>query len=93
MKVSTESINCDSNQLIEFQRDENLRQLNAQLEDVLNQLEMEKKRGEVLQNTMRASQIQNWWEAPVEQLSFQQLQILKTAMDSLKKDVEKETQV
>ncbi|KAK6916282.1 Transcription factor, MADS-box [Dillenia turbinata] len=83
----------DSNQLIEFQRDANVRDLNAQLEHVLNQLEMEKKRSEELDNAMGARQRQNWWEAPVEHLTVEQLQILKTALDSLKKDVEKETEV
>ncbi|KAK6945923.1 Transcription factor, MADS-box [Dillenia turbinata] len=86
-------VDPDSNQLIEFQRDTNLRELNAQLQHMLNQSEMEKKRGEELENAMRASQMQNWWEAPVEELSLEQLQILKTALDSLEQDVEKATQV
>ncbi|KAK6945924.1 Transcription factor, MADS-box [Dillenia turbinata] len=86
-------VDPDSNHLIEFQRDANLRELNTQLEHVHNQLEMERKRGEELEKAMKASQMQNWWEAPVEELSMEQLQILKTAMDSLKQDVEKETQV
>ncbi|KAK6945926.1 Transcription factor, MADS-box [Dillenia turbinata] len=83
----------DSYQLAESQRDANMRDLNAQLEHLLNQLEMEKKRSEELDNAMRARQIQNWWEAPVEQLTVEQLQILKTALNDLKKDVQKETEM
>ncbi|KAK6945922.1 TB2/DP1/HVA22-related protein [Dillenia turbinata] len=82
-----------SSQLIDFERDSNLRELNSQLERVLNHLDMEKRRGEELENAMRASQMRNWWEAPVEELSVEQLQILKTAMDSLKQEVEKDSRV
>lgn len=44
-------------QLIEAHRNANVRELNAQLTQVLNQLEMERKRGEELNKLRKASQV------------------------------------
>ncbi|KAK6916286.1 hypothetical protein RJ641_019147 [Dillenia turbinata] len=70
-----------------------LKELNAQLTSKLCQLEMEKKRGEELDQVMRASQLQNSWEAPIEQLNMEQLKVAKTALHGLKKAINKETQI
>ena len=63
-----------------------IHKLNLQLAEVLNQLEAEKKRGEIL-GQIRASQAQCWWEAPIDELSLFELQQLKESMEELKKIV------
>ncbi|KAL5772380.1 hypothetical protein ACOSQ2_012304 [Xanthoceras sorbifolium] len=39
------------------------------MDQVLNQLEAEKKRGEELTQMRKASQRQCWWEAPIDELN------------------------
>ncbi|XP_070052122.1 uncharacterized protein [Nicotiana tomentosiformis] len=53
-------------------------------------LQMEKNRRETLQ--ARKRDIGHLWEAPIKKLSFFQLQQLKEAMESIKKEVEREAQ-
>ena len=48
---------------------------------------MEKKRGEELDRMRKASQSRNWWENPVQELSFAQLEQLKASLLDLKQDV------
>ncbi|KAA0044310.1 agamous-like MADS-box protein AGL62 [Cucumis melo var. makuwa] len=74
-------------QLIEAHRNANVRELNAQLTQVLNQLEMERKRGEELNKLRKASQAQCWWELPIEEMEMHQLEQLKASLDELKKNV------
>ena len=75
-------------QLFEAHRSANVRDLNMQLTQVLNQLEGEKKRGEALTQMKKASQAQYWWAAPIEELSFEQLELLKVSLENLKRNVE-----
>ena len=72
---------------IEAHMNESVRELNLQLTQVLNQLEAEKKRGEILSQMRRASQNQCWWEAPINELSLPELEQLKVSMEELKKVV------
>nr|CAN63992.1 hypothetical protein VITISV_011788 [Vitis vinifera] len=74
--------------LFEAHRSANVRDLNMQLTQVLNQLEGEKKRGEALTQMKKASQAQYWWAAPIEELSFEQLELLKVSLENLKRNVE-----
>ncbi|KAK6945876.1 Transcription factor, MADS-box [Dillenia turbinata] len=93
LSKNSNTVNSDLDELMEFQRDANVRELNAQLSRLLDQLEMEKRRGEELDQAIKATQMRNWWEAPVEQLGEEQLKVLKISLDGLKKEVEKESQV
>lgn len=77
-----------THRLIEAHRNANIRELNLQLTQVLHQLEVEKKHGEVLSEIRKASQSQCWWEAPVNELGLHELEQLKMAMEELKKNVE-----
>ncbi|KAJ0010208.1 hypothetical protein Pint_33606 [Pistacia integerrima] len=77
-------------QLIEAHRNANIRELNVQLTQVLNQQEVEKKRGEFLNDTRKASRKFCWWEAPIDELELHQLEQLRTAMEELKKNVANE---
>ncbi|KAH7575450.1 hypothetical protein ACOSP7_004928 [Xanthoceras sorbifolium] len=79
-------------QLIEAHRNASVRELNMQLTQVLNQLEVEKKRGEELTQIRKASQRQCWWEAPVDELSQPQLEQLKLSLEELKKNVGKQAE-
>ncbi|XP_022975753.1 agamous-like MADS-box protein AGL62 [Cucurbita maxima] len=74
-------------QLIEAHRNANVRELNAQLTQVLNHLEMERKRGEELNKLRKANQPQCWWELPIEEMELYQLEQLKLSLDELKKNV------
>ncbi|XP_065855049.1 agamous-like MADS-box protein AGL62 [Euphorbia lathyris] len=74
-------------QLIESHRNANIRDLNNQLTQVMNQLEMEKKRGEELKRIRKLSSEKFWWEKPIDELDLPQLQLLKASMEDLRQNV------
>ncbi|XP_021892299.1 agamous-like MADS-box protein AGL62 [Carica papaya] len=76
-----------SMKLIEAHRNANVRELNMQLSQILNQLETEKERSEELNQWKKANENQCWWMAPKEDLSLAQLLQLKASLDELKKNV------
>ncbi|XP_044489964.1 agamous-like MADS-box protein AGL62 [Mangifera indica] len=76
-----------THQLIEAHRNATVRELNMQLTQVMSELEVEKKRGEELNQIRKATQVQCWWANPVNELSMPQLQQLKAALEDLKKKV------
>ncbi|KAK1409635.1 hypothetical protein QVD17_36164 [Tagetes erecta] len=73
--------------LVEAHRIASIPELNMQLTYMLNELEVEKKRSETLDEMRKTSQTQFWWEAPIEDLNLHELQQLKDSMDELKKSV------
>ena len=73
--------------MINAHRNASVWELNMQLTQVLNQLEVEKNRGEILSQMRGASQNQCWWEAPINELSLLELEQLKVSMEELKKVV------
>ncbi|RDY12705.1 Agamous-like MADS-box protein AGL61, partial [Mucuna pruriens] len=83
------SLDSSSHQLVEAHRNANIRNLNMQLTQIINQLEMEKRQGEELDRAWKARQRQYWWEIPVNQLGLHHLQHLMFSMDDLKKNVAK----
>ncbi|XVE94088.1 hypothetical protein REPUB_Repub01dG0250700 [Reevesia pubescens] len=83
------SENSGTLQLIEDHRNANVRELNMQLTELASQLDIEKKRGQELNQMKRESQ-NYWWEAPIEQLSLPQLQQMKSTLEELKKTLEKQ---
>ncbi|GMP38652.1 hypothetical protein CsSME_00009810 [Camellia sinensis var. sinensis] len=54
---------------------------------LLNELEAEKRHGETLDHTRKASQRQYWWEAPIDKLGLHELEQLRNSMVELKKNV------
>ncbi|XP_038904315.1 agamous-like MADS-box protein AGL62 [Benincasa hispida] len=74
-------------QLIEAHRNVNVRELNAQLTQVLNRVEMEKKHGEELNKLRKANQVLFWWELPIGEMEMNQLEQLKASLNELKKNV------
>ncbi|XP_034919256.1 agamous-like MADS-box protein AGL62 [Populus alba] len=77
-------------QLIETRRDANVHEQNMQLTQILNQLEAEKKNGEVLDQMRKVNRSRCCWEAPVEELELHELEQLRGALEELKKTVAKQ---
>ncbi|KAK4284441.1 hypothetical protein QN277_001273 [Acacia crassicarpa] len=75
--------------LVEAHRNANVRELNMQLTQLLGQVEMERKRGEELDQVRKARQRQFWWENPIEELGFNELQQVLVSMEELKKEIGK----
>ncbi|MCD7472703.1 hypothetical protein HAX54_014032 [Datura stramonium] len=73
--------------LVEAHRNASVRGLNLQLTQILGEVEIEKKRGESLDQMRKTSQSQYWWEAPISQLDLQELEQLKESMEDLRKNV------
>ncbi|KAK6930456.1 Transcription factor, MADS-box [Dillenia turbinata] len=86
-------IDFDSDQPIKHQQEANLSHLNAELMHLEYQLEIEKKRGEELDQAIKAMHVPDWLEVPIEQLTVKQLNTMKDALDGLKKKVEKEVRL
>lgn len=70
-------------------RDSNIHGLNIELTGVLHKLENERERGEVLEETRKAGQLQYWWEAPIDKLGLKEVAILLDSLNELKKKVNK----
>lgn len=79
-------------QLVEAHRNANVRELNAQLSAILNQLEFEKKREIEIEKIKKAKIGKNWWENPVNELGLDELEQLKLGMEEFKKNVTKQMQ-
>ncbi|KAM3360158.1 agamous-like MADS-box protein AGL61 [Capsicum galapagoense] len=77
----------NSLQLVEDHRNANVCGLNLQVTQILGEVEIEKKRGESLDQMRKTSQSQCWWEAPISQLDLQEIEQLKDSMEALKKYV------
>lgn len=89
---NTSSTSSSTLQLVEAHRSASARELNMQLTDLLNQLEVLKNHGEELMKLRKHRQDLFWWEAPVDDLGFEQLEKLKTGMEDLKRNVATQTQ-
>ncbi|CAK8566948.1 unnamed protein product [Lathyrus sativus] len=76
-------------QLVEAHRNANVRDLNAQLTQLLSHLEIEKKQGEEIDHVRKARQVQNWWENPIDELGLNELVQLKVSIEDLKKNIGK----
>ncbi|QCE08420.1 agamous-like MADS-box protein AGL62 [Vigna unguiculata] len=74
-------------QFIDAHRISNVRDLNKQLTQVNELLETERKRGEELSRMRREAQDLMWWTRPTEELSVEQMEQYKTALEELKKHV------
>ncbi|ESQ30868.1 hypothetical protein EUTSA_v10012100mg, partial [Eutrema salsugineum] len=80
-----------SMQLNEIRQNSNIRDLNNQLTQLMNQLESEKKKNEELKKMRKNSQVpERWWEKPIEELDLAQAFQFKTRLEELKKEVTSE---
>lgn len=62
-------------------------QLNVDLTQLLIQLEAEKKRGGELEKMREAGRSQWWWENPIDEMGLEEVELLKSSMEELKKNV------
>lgn len=83
-------LNNGTNHIVDAHRVAHIRELNKELIRVENLLEVERRRGEIVDQMEKENQSKNWWEAPIEELNLQQLEQLMKAMEDLKKNVESE---
>ncbi|QCD91890.1 MADS-box transcription factor [Vigna unguiculata] len=74
-------------QLVEAHRSANIRNLNTQLTQIINELEMEKRQGEEIDPAWKTRERQFWWEIPVNELGLQELQHLMFSLEELKNNV------
>nr|XP_016445596.1 PREDICTED: agamous-like MADS-box protein AGL62 [Nicotiana tabacum] len=79
-------ISNSSLHLVEAHRNASIHELNLQLTQIISELEVEKKKGESLDQMRKTSQSQYWWEAPIMQLALHELQQLKDSIEDLKKN-------
>ncbi|KAK6945930.1 Transcription factor, MADS-box [Dillenia turbinata] len=79
--------------LVEAPRNPKIDELNKELENVLNQLEAEKKYGKKLEEMRTISQVQRGWEAPVEELTLDQLEQQRVALLNLRNNVTKQVEM
>ncbi|XP_061355629.1 agamous-like MADS-box protein AGL62 [Gastrolobium bilobum] len=79
--------NSSTMQFIEAHRSANVRELNAQLTLISNQLDTERKRCEEVNRMRKATQAQFWWAFPIEDMNRAQLDQFKVALEELKKHI------
>ncbi|AES62814.1 putative transcription factor MADS-type1 family [Medicago truncatula] len=72
-------------QFIEAHRNANVRELNAQLTQINNTLDAEKKIGDELSNLHKETEAKFWWACVVDGMNRDQLEIFKKALEELKK--------
>ncbi|GMI70602.1 hypothetical protein HRI_000729500 [Hibiscus trionum] len=77
-------------QIVEAHRNAHIHELGMHLNQRTSLLDDEKKRGEELNQVIKANQQRNWWQKPIEELDESQLLQLRAAMVQLKKKVEAE---
>ncbi|XP_059289475.1 agamous-like MADS-box protein AGL61 [Lycium ferocissimum] len=73
--------------LFEAHRHHNVCELNLKLTQILDELEVEKKKSEAFDQMRKTCQTQYWWEAPIGELAYHELEQLKYFMEDLKKNV------
>ncbi|XP_050891408.1 agamous-like MADS-box protein AGL62 [Lathyrus oleraceus] len=76
--------NNDTMQFIETRRCANVRELNAQLTQINNTLDVEKKLCDELSRIHKAVEAQFWWACPFDGMNMAQLELLKKAFEQLK---------
>ena len=74
-------------QLLEAHRSHIIHELNLHLTEILNQVEAEKKHGDLLEEMRRLNQREYWWEAPIRELGLHELEQLRASMEELKKNI------
>ncbi|GAU37955.1 hypothetical protein TSUD_269700 [Trifolium subterraneum] len=76
---------------IEATRNANVRELNAGLTLINDALDFEKKRGDDLSHLCSMTEDLSWWACPIDRMTQPQLELLKIALEELKKHVGQQT--
>ncbi|CAN0920889.1 Agamous-like MADS-box protein AGL62 [Linum grandiflorum] len=74
-------------QLYEAHRNAQVRELNGQLTQVVQEVERVKKYGEGLNQVRKVRQKQYWWETPIGELELDQLHQLKASLEELSQNM------
>ncbi|KAL9245204.1 hypothetical protein vseg_018882 [Gypsophila vaccaria] len=69
----------------------NLGDLNVQLTQICDLIEAEKNRGDVYDNMRKSNPM--WWEAPIDKLGLQELEVLCASIDDLKRRITNHTMI
>ena len=80
-------MNSTTLQLVQALRSARVRLLNKELSELLIYSEEQKKQGEELIKLRKQREEMFWWEALVDDLRFEQLDMLKTGMEDLKRSI------
>ncbi|XP_022732342.1 agamous-like MADS-box protein AGL62 [Durio zibethinus] len=80
----------NTHKLVEAHRNANIQELNAQLAQLLDMLEVEKRKGEAFEEIREAGRRKCWWQAPIDELGLNELQQLRIALEELKRNVTKQ---
>ncbi|MBA0650721.1 hypothetical protein Goklo_018108 [Gossypium klotzschianum] len=84
---NTSSVHYD---IVQAHPNANIRELNAQITNLLEMLEGEKRKGQALDEVREAGRRQCWWQAPIHELGLSELQQLRNALEELKRNVGKQ---
>jgi hypothetical protein len=77
--------NNSTMQFIESHRNANLNDLNAQLTQINDTMENERKHADELSLLRKATEAQFWWACPYDGMNMAELELLKKALEELKK--------
>ncbi|PQP92736.1 MADS-box transcription factor 29-like [Prunus yedoensis var. nudiflora] len=86
-RPSRQPLNHDMQQIVEACSHATLNELNAELTQVMERIERERKRGEELTQLLKASQAQCGLEGPVEELDLDKMEILRAFLMELRSKV------
>ncbi|XP_021279216.1 agamous-like MADS-box protein AGL62 [Herrania umbratica] len=77
----------NTHSLVEAHRNANIQGLNVQLTRLLEMLEVQKRKGEALEEIREAGRRQCWWQAPIDELGLNELKQLRIALEELNRNV------
>ncbi|XP_030518671.1 agamous-like MADS-box protein AGL62 [Rhodamnia argentea] len=81
--------NDRSHALVESYRRVRLNELNQRQEELINQIQAEQARNEVLKRLTEGKRDAAWWEAPIEELNREELYQMKARMEDLRRTLQK----
>ncbi|XP_030476891.2 agamous-like MADS-box protein AGL62 [Syzygium oleosum] len=73
--------------LVESYRRLRIGELNQQYDELVDQVEADKKRGKELKQNTEARSSEGWWEAPIEELNLEELKQMKERMEELRQNL------
>ncbi|XP_047314189.1 agamous-like MADS-box protein AGL62 [Impatiens glandulifera] len=81
---SSMGLSRETQQLVESQQLSNVQDLNNQIMQVQEQLEVAKQRGKVIAEALQAGREQRWWERPMENMTYPQLEMVRGSLENMK---------
>ncbi|KAL5716988.1 hypothetical protein ACHQM5_010082 [Ranunculus cassubicifolius] len=89
-KVIDRSLNPNPNLdniflLVASRHEDKVSELNRAYNKLMKQLQVEKKKGEELKQSLKESQNSAWWDGPIENMGLNELEQLQASIEDLKK--------